>query len=169
MTTPHPCYLEIYGMWCVCVCVCVCVCRGYQVQPEEDPYANELHVGNIGVDGWDRTDAGVGTYESERALQEIFKDYGFVRATIRHKVKEGCNRSWALVTLTDQPAVDRALAANEASLLLPHGAALTVDRIHAHKSHRSGAKSIERAEPGSGSLMVEAQHLARRLRDSLAN
>ena len=75
------------------------------------------------------------------------------------------------MTLAGQPAVGRALAANEASLLLPHGAALTVDLIHAHKSHRSGAKSsVERAEPGSGSLMVEAKHLAMRLRsDSLAD
>ena len=74
------------------------------------------------------------------------------------------------MTPAGQPAVGRALAANEASSLLPHGAALTVGLAHAHKSHRSGAKSIERVEPGSGSLMVEAKHLAMRLRsDSLAD
>ena len=111
------------------------MCCEYQVQPEEDTHANEIFVGNVGVDGWDRTDAGVGIYESEHALQEIFKEYGFKHATIRHKVKDGYNRSWALVTLTNQSAVDQALAANEASLLLPHGVALTVDRFHAHKSH----------------------------------
>lgn len=144
------------------------MCCGYQIQ-QEHPHANELHVGNIGVDGWDRTDTGVGLYESEHALQGIFKDYGFRHATIRHKVKDGCNRSWALVSLANQSAADRALAANEASLLLPHGTALTVDRIHAHKSHRSGAKSTEHPGHESDSLMVEAQHLARRLRsDSLA-
>ena len=51
-------------------------------------------------------------YESDEALEEIFEVFGpYVRATIRHRVKNGQNTSWALVTMGDAESVDRALAA----------------------------------------------------------
>ena len=71
-----------------------------------------LHVRGIGVHGWDGTPEGRGTYENEGALRELFKRFGVFRgATIRHRVKDGENTSWALVTMGDEFAVERALSA----------------------------------------------------------
>ena len=72
----------------------------------------QIHVRGIGIDGWDGTEGGVGRYENEAALQEIFGAFGtFVQATIRHRIEDGQNTSWALVTMGDAESVDRALAA----------------------------------------------------------
>ena len=39
------------------------------------------------MDGWDGTEDGVGTYESEAALRKLFAPFGkFVQATIRHRI-----------------------------------------------------------------------------------
>ena len=71
-----------------------------------------LHVRGIGVHGWDGTPEGRGTYENEGALRELFKRFGVFRsATIRHRVEDGENTSWALVTMGDEIAVERALSA----------------------------------------------------------
>ena len=72
----------------------------------------QLHVRGIGVDGWDGTTEGFGTYESEEALRKIFSEFGeFEQATIRHRITGGQNTSWALVTMGDVAAVEKALAA----------------------------------------------------------
>ena len=53
----------------------------------------------IGVEGWTAID-GVGTYENEDALGQIFAAFGgFVHASIRHRIADGQNTSWALVTM----------------------------------------------------------------------
>ena len=70
-----------------------------------------IHVRNIGVHGWDGSADSEGTYESEDKLREIFSVFGpFVQATVRHRVVDGKNTSWALVTMGDADSVDRALA-----------------------------------------------------------
>lgn len=83
--------------------------------------AYRLHVRNIGVDGWDGTDQGRGTFENEGALSDIFSVFGaFVNCIIRHKIQDPnhkvekdrgprANTSWALVTMGDQKSVDLAL------------------------------------------------------------
>ena len=72
---------------------------------------HQIHVRGIGVDGWDGTEEGTGSYENEEALEEIFSVFGsFVQATIRHRIADGKNTSWALVTMGDAESVDRALS-----------------------------------------------------------
>ena len=57
------------------------------------------------MEGWDGTEEGRGVYESDEALEEIFEVFGpYVRATIRHRVKNGQNPSWALVTMATSPS-----------------------------------------------------------------
>ena len=74
---------------------------------------NRLHVRGIGVHGWDGTEEGKGDYESEAALRKIFERFGyFQNAMVRHRVQDGKNTSWALVTMADEAAVERALAAH---------------------------------------------------------
>ena len=76
---------------------------------------HQIHVRGIGVDGWDGSDEGVGKYENETALRHIFENFGRVIevAKIRHRVQDGHNTSWALVTMGSTAAVDRALLASE--------------------------------------------------------
>ena len=63
-----------------------------------------LHVRGIG--------AGDGEYESVEALEQIFAEYGeFHQATIRHRVQDGQNTSWALVTMKNAASANRALEA----------------------------------------------------------
>eukprot|EP01045_Picozoa_sp_COSAG04_P025680 COSAG04_NODE_3415_length_2831_cov_8.177892_3_plen_100_part_01 len=67
---------------------------------------HQIHVRGIGVDGWDGTEEGTGSYENEEALEEIFSAFGsFVQATIRHRIADGKNTSWALVTMGDAESV----------------------------------------------------------------
>ena len=73
-----------------------------------------IHVRGIGVDGWDGTEAGTGSYENEEALKKIFAEFGEVKAvTIRHRIEDGKNTSWALIELDSAEAVDKALAAEQ--------------------------------------------------------
>ena len=45
-----------------------------------------------------------------QALERIFEVFGaFVQATIRHRIQDGKNTSWALVTMADTASVDKAL------------------------------------------------------------
>ena len=70
-----------------------------------------IHVRGIGVEGWDGTEDGVGSFENEEALQEVFTPFGvFLKATIRHRIQDGQNTSWAVVTMGDASSVDRALS-----------------------------------------------------------
>ena len=70
-----------------------------------------IHVRGIGVDGWDGTEAGTGSYENEEALKKIFAEFGEVKAvTIRHRIEDGKNTSWALIELDSAEAVDKAVA-----------------------------------------------------------
>ena len=72
----------------------------------------QIHVRGIGVHGWDGTPEGRGTYENEAALRDIFERFGvFLGATIRHRIEDGKNTSWALVTMGDEHSVERALTA----------------------------------------------------------
>lgn len=85
------------------------------IPPEDDEQVlHQLHVRGIGVDGWDGREDSVGTYESEEALEKIFSVFGRVLfSKIRHRVADGANTSWALVTMGNAEAVDAALAADE--------------------------------------------------------
>ena len=68
----------------------------------------------IGVDGWDGSEAGTGSYENEEALKKIFAQFGEVQAaTIRHRIEDGKNTSWALIELDSAEAVDKALSAEQ--------------------------------------------------------
>ena len=45
---------------------------------------------------------------SQDALGQIFAAFGgFVHASIRHRIADGQNTSWALVTMADAESVDR--------------------------------------------------------------
>jgi hypothetical protein len=73
---------------------------------------HQIHVRGVGIEGWDGTKTGCGTYESEEALERVFQSFGTcTRVTIRHRITDGANTSWALVTMSDSASVDRALAA----------------------------------------------------------
>ena len=111
--------------WCVWHCrLCVAlasdpsmlyaICsRWLRVSCAVTAQTNRLHVRGIGVHGWDGTEEGKGDYESEAALRKIFERFGyFQNAMIRHRVQNGKNTSWALVTMADEAAVERALAAH---------------------------------------------------------
>lgn len=78
---------------------------------------HQIHVRGIGVDGWDGSDHGVGKYENETALRHIFEAFGRVIevARVRHRIDDGKNTSWALVTMGSAAAVDRAILASESS------------------------------------------------------
>ena len=52
----------------------------------------QIHVAGIGVDGWDGTPDGVGKFESENALRNIFQPFGhFVGAQVRHLIRASTN------------------------------------------------------------------------------
>ena len=73
---------------------------------------HQINVRGIGVEGWDGTQTGCGTYESEEALERIFQSFGTcVQVAIRHRIEDDANTSWALVTMSDATSVDRALVA----------------------------------------------------------
>ena len=74
-------------------------------------FAPQVHVRGVGVDGWDGTEAGVGTYENEAALKEIFAPFGTVKTvTIRHRIQDGANTSWALVAMVGVEAGEAVFA-----------------------------------------------------------
>jgi hypothetical protein len=83
----------------------------------------QIHCRHIGVEGWDGTDDGRGTYEDEERLCELFSPFGKVlQATVRHRIQDPnnsgraektkgprANTSWALVTMLDTESADRAI------------------------------------------------------------
>jgi hypothetical protein len=84
--------------------------RQEEAVPESGAGA-QLHVRNVGVEGWDGTPEGRGTYEEEEQLGHVFRQFGeFVQATVRHRIDgAGRNTSWALVTMADAASAERAL------------------------------------------------------------
>lgn len=74
--------------------------------------SNGIHVRGIGVDSWDGTEAGVGAYENEQALRTIFEAFGPVeKVTVRHRIENGKNTSWALVNMKTAEGVEGAMHA----------------------------------------------------------
>ena len=70
----------------------------------------QIHVRKIGMEGWDGKEDSPGRYENEASIKEIFAPFGdCLQATIRHRIQDGQNTSWALVTMGDKAAVERAL------------------------------------------------------------
>eukprot|EP01048_Picozoa_sp_COSAG05_P003430 COSAG05_NODE_157_length_15666_cov_29.830410_6_plen_288_part_00 len=71
-----------------------------------------LKVSNIGVHGWDGTDDGCGFFEDEGQLINLMGKFGrCVRASVRHRIQDGHNISWAIVTFETPDGANRALAA----------------------------------------------------------
>ena len=112
-----------------------------------------IHVRGVGVEGWDGTEEGRGVYESDEALEEIFEVFGpYVRATIRHRVKNGQNTSWALVTMGDAESVARALAAPR---VMAGDTALVLTRVSAEKAAAStGGMAAVRQEALLGAVDI---------------
>ena len=112
-----------------------------------------IHVRGVGVEGWDGTEEGRGVYESDEALEEIFEVFGpYVRATIRHRVQNGQNTSWALVTMGDTESLDRALAAPR---VMAGDTALVLTRVSAEKAAAStGGMAAVRQEVLLGAVDI---------------
>ena len=97
-----------------------------------------LHVKGIGVDGWDGTPDGKGDYESEEALKLMFGVFGsFKQATIRHKISDGENTSWALVTMGDAAAVDAILQSHAEAPIYAGETKLVLNRFSPTKANLS--------------------------------
>ena len=102
---------------------------------------HQLHVRGIGVDGWDGAEDSIGAYETEEALEQIFSAFGRVLfSNIRHRVVDGANTSWALVTMDDEAAVDRALAADE---VLAGSHPLTINRFDPEQAAASKGAMVQ--------------------------
>jgi hypothetical protein len=80
---------------------------------QHDAAEQVLHVRGIGVDGWDGTVDGRGTFEYEEPLKNFFvQKFGpVVNVTVRHRIANGANTSWALVTMETAEGAEAALAA----------------------------------------------------------
>lgn len=69
------------------------------------PPEQQLIVFEVGVEGWDRTAAGKGTFEDEAELHSLFSLHAqeahgtVVAVAIKHRVKHGSNTSFAIVTM----------------------------------------------------------------------
>jgi hypothetical protein len=71
-----------------------------------------LHVRGVGVHGWNGEPHCRGTYENEMLLKTFFSKYGVVdHTTVRHRIADKHNTSWALVTMQDQAGVEAVLSA----------------------------------------------------------
>ena len=125
----------------------ICTDAGLGVRKTQAEH--NIHVGGIGVDGWDGTEDGVGTYESKEELEKIFGEFGtFVGAQIRHRIRDGENASWALVTMGDADSVDRALAE---PAVMAGKTKLTLSRYSKQKAAAStGAMAQVHKEAGLG-------------------
>jgi hypothetical protein len=95
----------------------------------------QLHVREFAAEGWDGTAEGVGNYENEESLREIFSQFGpFVQAMIRHRIRDGQNKSWALVAMGTVQAVEAALAA---PVIMAGSQQVKLTRYRAEKAAKS--------------------------------
>eukprot|EP01043_Picozoa_sp_COSAG02_P021189 COSAG02_NODE_1071_length_14802_cov_5.546419_1_plen_1063_part_00 len=71
-----------------------------------------LHVRGIGKEDWDGTPDGRARFEHDAELRAVFSEFGPVlNVTVRHRVADGANTSWALVAMGTSEARDAVLAA----------------------------------------------------------
>eukprot|EP01047_Picozoa_sp_COSAG01_P031917 COSAG01_NODE_2286_length_7990_cov_5.551895_6_plen_528_part_00 len=102
---------------------CRCCCK-------EVMRPNTLLVRGIGVDGWDGTATGRGTYENERAIIGIFNRFGHVmRVDIKHQVETTGNLSCALVTMGRAASVLKIVRAAESEGIMAGSTRLEVSRF----------------------------------------
>ena len=140
-------------------------------EPEQEPRAlppsSILHVRGIGVDGWDGTPDGKGDYESEAALKALFRPFGDCQqATIRHRITDGANTSWALVTLSDASTVDRILKSHAEAPLFAGKTKLVLTRFSPTQAKQStgGMNNVMLAgfpSPPTGAPKVAKQPMER--------
>lgn len=88
---------------------------------ESSTPGSQVHCRRIGIEGWDGSDEGRGTYESEQGLANLFSSFGQVlHVAIRHRIMDPsaeqernrgprANTSWALVTMADADSAERAI------------------------------------------------------------
>jgi hypothetical protein len=70
-----------------------------------------IHVRGIGVEGWDGTADGTGRYEDVDQLTKVFAEFGEVLdVSIRHRIQDDQNTSWALVHMKTQEEVDAVMS-----------------------------------------------------------
>ena len=124
-----------------------------------DP-GSQLHVRGIGVHGWDGTDNGEGEFENEEALGVLFGQFGkFLHCTVRHRIQDPnspepkmrgprANASWALVTMADKEAGEKAFAAAESDKgLMAGGHRLKVTRF---------SKKVAKSSTGKMGAVLQA-------------
>lgn len=106
-----------------------------KLEPEPEPELQAspsamLHVRGIGNDGWDGTPDGKGDYENEAALKTLFQPFGdFRQATIRHRIEDGQNTSWALVTMGNAAAIDAILQSHAEAPIFAGNTKLVLNRF----------------------------------------
>ena len=73
-----------------------------------------LHVKGVGIEGWDGTRTGTGTFEDETVLQGLFAQHGeeVSDVSVKHKIKGDHNKSWAVVAVRGMESAERLLAAD---------------------------------------------------------
>jgi Ca2+-binding EF-hand superfamily protein/CRP-like cAMP-binding protein len=99
-------------------------------QPAALPTGNMIHVRGIGVDGWDETPDGKGDYENDAALKKLFSPFGqFQQATIRHRIEDSKNTSWALVTMEKPEAIEAILRSHAEAPIFAGSSRLTINRF----------------------------------------
>ncbi len=108
-------------------------------EPEpKTPASAMIHVRGIGIDGWDGTPDGKGDYENEAALKRLFEPFGdFRQATIRHRIDDGKNSSWALVTMGNAATVDAILQSHTEAPIFAGRAKLVLNRFSQTKAKLS--------------------------------
>ena len=123
----------------------------------EPKLGTQLHVSGIGVHEWDGTEEGMGKFESQAALSELFSKHGEVcQATVRHKVKGEQNKSWALVTMGNKESADRALAAT----IMAGSSALVVKPFSNYEAHTSKGAMSSVMDHAKLSMALQHKHSA---------
>ena len=125
--------------------------REYNMRTAGNPIVEKpmIMIRNIGMEGWDGTEEGRGKYESEHGVRRVMSALGHTVSTgvekiqLRHKVRvtsleDGStqlqNRSYALVTLESEHALDVTLAVQE---MKAGETVLDVQRYDPHKREKS--------------------------------
>ncbi len=109
---------------------------------------HRIHVRNIGVDGWDGSEQGIGLYESEEAITKLFADFGQVLSVlVRHRIEAGENTSWAVVTMASAEEVEAALQAHASVGIMAGETVLELNPFDVSQAHAStGAMANVRAD-----------------------